>query len=656
LAQRVRTAKEQYAAKTILSGFKQIMVQLAAGVYASSAYAKVKLNRMSELFHDLKQATTLTRGRITYFPVIPGRLEFTWRLRRHMLVHPPAVVAVELPGSLEAAYSESVARLPQMSVVVIPERGDEEQATFIPVEPGDAFVEAIRSAAEIGAQPLFLEPATHDKPHLPDTYPEPYSIECIGAERYVEAYRLHPPARTPQIEAHAAAMAWKLQGADPTAEILVVVSLNLLDPLLDAMEVPQEEPAAPRTHLFGKPAVFNLHPDCLAEVTSEAPYYQERYEQSRAEDLASFQLDRPKWQLALLKDSEREYNINTGDAVQSWQRRSLAKFTRNMAMLDSHLIPSVYDLALGARSIVDDNYAYEVWQMANRYSVQQTDDPPYETLNLSGEEVWIHTKKLHIRRRLPRMKQMLRPATLKRKREQFKGEWASQTDGSAICSYPPEDIVIENYGRFLKQHAKSMISDERSHTEPFLTSLFDGVDLRETIRNWHEKRIYVRHQARHSGDVGAVVVIFDEDRNDRYTYLTTWLGEHQNESDMAFYSTQPFEHIVGPGVGRAEYGGLMMTLPPRRLFDVWRDPDYETAQTKAERLLMAALDYAIDRYVVYVAGRPPRSIFRTLAARVNRKIVYIPLGQLSPTKLKKLRVVHVLDGYERRDQAKQYIW
>ena len=68
---------------------------------------------------------------------------------------------------------------------------------------------------------------------------------------------------------------------------------------------------------------------------------------------------------------------------------------------------------------------------------------------------------------------------------------------------------------------------------------------------------------------------------DRYRYLTTWLGEHQNESDMAFYSTQPFEHMVGPGIGRAEYGGLLMTLPPRRLYDVWSDPDYDMAETKA---------------------------------------------------------------------------
>ncbi len=125
---------------------------------------------------------------------------------------------------------------------------------------------------------------------------------------------------------------------------------------------------------------------------------------------------------------------------------------------------------------------------------------------------------------------------------------------------------------------------------------------------------------------------------------------------MAYYSTQPFEHLIGPGIGRAEYGGLLMTLPPRRMFDVWSDSDYESAETKAERLLMAALDYSTEQHVLYVAKRPPRSVFRKLAALANRKIVYVPLGQLSPSKLKKIRVVHVLDSYARREEARGSIW
>ena len=99
-----------------------------------------------------------------------------------------------------------------------------------------------------------------------------------------------------------------------------------------------------------------------------------------------------------------------------------------------------------------------------------------------------------------------------------------------------------------------------------------------------------------------------------------------------------------------------MSLPPRRMYDVWQDADYEFAESKSERLLLAALDYSIHRYVVYVASRPPRSIFKTMASRVGRTIIYIPIGQLSPVSLKKIRVVHVLDGYDKREIAKEYLW
>jgi hypothetical protein len=45
-----------------------------------------------------------------------------------------------------------------------------------------------------------------------------------------------------------------------------------------------------------------------------------------------------------------------------------------------------------------------------------------------------------------------------------------------------------------------------------------------------------------------------------------------------------------------------------------------------------------------------------MAARLDRKIVYIPLGSLSPHKLKQLRILHILSGKDKRDIAKDYIW
>jgi hypothetical protein len=593
------------------------------------------------------------RANLQYIPVVPGRLEFALHVRRELLKARPRVVAVQLPVSLQDEYRRAADRMPQMSVLLL--GAEEAQPVYMVVEPGDPFVEALRTAREIDAEVMLLEPPVIGPLRRDLLYPSSYAAELIGIDQFVESYRLHPRERSEHEAWYAAGMAWKLQGADPLAPVSVVVSLAALDPLLEAMEKPQDEPPRAAVRLFKSAQLFNLHPDCLAEVTIEPPFYQDRYNTMR-DNVEEARIDRPRWQLQMLREAEAEYVVKTGDQIRSWQRLALAKFARNLALLDRELMPGAYDLTLAARSLVDDNYAYEVWETANRYGAQQTEDPPLETINISGSEVWLQTRRMRIRRRLPRLKQRMKPAGLSRKRERSKGEWARQTNGMSICSYPPEDLVIENYGRFLKQHAKNMLSEERSRVEPFTASTRDGIDLRETIRNWHEGKLYVREDGHFSADVGALVIVFDEDRRDRYTYLTTWLGEHQNESDMAFYSTEPFEHLVGPGVGRAEYGGLMMTLPPGRLFDIWSDPDYEAAETKAERLLMAALDYSMERHVVYAAVKPPRSVFRQMAARLNRKIVYLPLGQLSPAKLKKIRVVHVLDSHQRRLDAQQYIW
>ncbi|MGH7249126.1 MAG: hypothetical protein ACREH9_13580, partial [Pseudomonadota bacterium] len=346
------------------------------------------------------------------------------------------------------------------------------------------------------------------------TYPDTYALRRIGLEKYIEAYRVHPAARNEELTAHAAGMAWKLQGADPLAEVLVVISLNLLDPILDAMETPQEPPPTRRRDFDVR--LLNPHPDCLAEITVEYPYLQDRYEFYRLEMRDENLIDRPRAQFDLLREAEKAYSRSTGEKLAHWQRRMIARYTRNLANISGELVAGVFDLAVAARSVVDDNYGWEVWQTANRYPAQQP-ACELETVNLSGEEVWIQTKKLRIRRRLPRPKQRLQSIGLKpRKKEAFPGEWARQTDGGAICSYPPEDLVIEDYGRFLKRKAKSLVSEERSRTEPFTTSILDGIDIRETIRNWHEGKVYVRQVQKLAGEVGAVVMIFDEDREDRY--------------------------------------------------------------------------------------------------------------------------------------------
>ena len=110
----------------------------------------------------------LTRGAFTYFPVAPGRLEFAAAVRARILADSPSVVAVELPVTIEESFLKAVARLPRLSAVVYADELDDESNIYVMVEPTDPFTEAVRTAKEIGAEVVFIDPAIGERPHLPD--------------------------------------------------------------------------------------------------------------------------------------------------------------------------------------------------------------------------------------------------------------------------------------------------------------------------------------------------------------------------------------------------------------------------------------------------------------------------------------------------------
>jgi hypothetical protein len=595
-------------------------------------------------------------GKLFFVPVVPGRLEFALEVRRQLLQQVPDVVAVEFPVTLGDILLQAVKRLPEISVLVHEDETDPSRGVYVPIEPADPIIEAVRTGLQIGAEIVFLEPDVLERPHLDQRYPDSYAVHRTSYESYLHAWNANTSqAPSPGVMRELAmGMAWKLQGANPESTTAVVLSLALWHPVLRALPEPCEEPTD-RIRREGL-HLTNAHPDCLAEILSEAPWMQWEYESIRLEPQSSMVADRLKLQYDMITAAGFRYEQETGESLQPWQRRLMARFARNLALGAGQLAPSLFDLTMAARSTVDDDFGYWLWQTANTYPPQKERDFP-PTINLNASDIHLHTRKMQLRRRQKSNKPRFAATGLKRRpKEKQKGDWAQQIDGNSICSYPPEDLVIEDYGKFLKTKALSLLSEERSRVEPFTTSILDGIDIRETIRNWYKSQIYVRSYEKVHGDVGSVVVIFDEDRDDRYDWMTTWLGEHQNESDMAFYSKKPYDHMVGPGIGRAEYGGLLLSLPPRRMFDVWRDPDYRMADSKPERLLLAAIDYSTKRHVVYVAPNPPRSIFRSIASRMGRQLVYIPIGQLSPQKLKKIRVVHILDSHRRRGDASDYIF
>jgi hypothetical protein len=581
---------------------------------------------------------------IRVMPVLHERVDLASFVHLVLEDLQPAAVAVELPTTLAEAAETAIARLPKVSAVISEEAG--EDALVWVVTPGDPLVEGMRWATEHRREVFLVDPDIRYGHRRHDQLPDPHSSHEIGIEQYVDLIRTVAGA-APHDERDALrerGIAYHLQQAAHHIDgsILCLVGAAHAERVARYLEGPTVPPLARQQR--SRVDIRHLHPESLTAVLPDPPLAHTVHEQLRAGDLppepdfaatVAPRLELPHGVLTVISGGRIEdrvertralaafaahrasreapgggrtcdraaladvvwrvgaasYTEQTRTEPSPWQRRLYFDFVRRYARIRGQLIGGLYEWVVGARGVGDDNLAWEIFDVARCYPWQE-EEAEIATAKIDGEFLDLGTRTLRFRRRFMRVKQ--RPIAVPvraRPTTDEPGEWLQAFQGDSICSYPPEDVVVEDWGRHLKQRAVSVLSAERSHSEPFATSMLDGIDLRETLLRLHEGRIWVRERGRDVGSAGSVVMVFDEDTEGmEFPYLMSWLGEHEQESDMALYATDPLQQVVGPGIMRATYGGFMLTYPPGRLYDVWQDSDYRAARSKPEVLLMAAVD------------------------------------------------------------------
>lgn len=600
----------------------------------------------------------LRKENIYAIPVVHYNMEMAAQVRLAFQQIRPDCVAVELAETMQLQLLHAASRLPDISVAIAYDRV--QQPLYYMCEPCDAAFEGLRSALEAQIPAFCIDLDVDYYPDMRQHVPDPYAIQRIGLKQYYDCYEkaiLSTQENVSQLDHEREIyMARRLKELSLSYERVLFVGgmshIRRILTLTSRQHFPELKHAQRDTV-----ELCTLTPESCRDVLGEYGWISRRYEELRQEG-GLFPPDRQKLIFSLYKEASQVYAKNTGNAFPGYHLRNMMKFVRNYALVNQRLMPDLFQILSAAKGCVDHNYAYEVWELATEYPYLRNIDSLHE-IDLSIEDVWKHSKLLRFHMKQPGRKNVSFRQRLKNRRQQrFK-----PPGRFGICSFPPEDTIVEKYGNFLKKKGTHILTEEASRTIPFSSSLEDGVDIRETIRHWYEKKLYVKVHGKPPGGVGSVVMIFNEDNpeegeqfQEKYPWRMTWTGEHEQESDMAFYATPMTENVVGPGISRCEYGGFMMSYPPRRVFDVWVDPDYVECRSKAEVLLTAAIDYALQPLVVYVASKPPRSALKSFAQRFGKKIVYIPIGQLSPITLNKIRVFHVLDGYDKRSIADEYIF
>lgn len=577
-------------------------------------------------------------------------MEFAQEVRRAFMEFKPDCVAVELPESMQQQFLHATSRLPDLSVVTAKSNGE---TLYFPIEPCDASLEALRSAQEAQIAAFCIDLDVTGYPKFVDILPDPYAITRIGLKTYYEActgtLRADPVVRSEHDKMRELYMAKRLRELSFSYErILVVTGISHVQQIMAHLNDPSYPEAHPveRTEI----SLATYPEEALREMLGEPGYISRRYEEWR--ENAEGSLDRNECNYDLIKSAQIPYEAAARRELGAYDIDRLFLFLRNWAAIRNMLLPDFMQLLTGAKACVDHNFAYEVWKLGTEYPYYKNVDSLPE-VDLSADELWGYTKRIHFHLKSPSDKGLF----WRRLRKDQKGKLYYPPNPFSICSYPPEDSVVEKFGLFLKKKGIQQQTEEGAHTIPFSNSIEDGIDVRETIRHWPEKKLYVKARGRPPGLVGSCVVIFDEDEtNERYPARMTWLGENEQESDMAFFSTSMSKDIVGPGIARCEYGGFLLSYPAKRMYDVWMDPDYAELTKKHEVLLAAAIDYSRRPVIVYAGLNPPEPHIKAHASRQGKRILYIPISQFSKQVIDKLRTFHILDGQDKRKIADEYIY
>jgi hypothetical protein len=629
---------------------------------------------------------------ISAFPARHGKAVFAMQLRDLLWRERFDILAFAFPASLRDDALEGVDHLPAIRALVV--RVDGSVRAYMPFDPCDAYIEGLRQARQRRLPVHFLEDdALLEGPslrHLPD----PYLAKGLGLEGYYRIARKElasgpapagagrdagdggPGRGDPRLPGRAERVfraLRRLEHGSPGKRILFLCDFPLLAELEDwfaegsiqGMLADAEGPAAKDAggRGAGSAAIdvrsYPVKPGHLYFALGEPPFFAGEMEKERADVMAA-----PKDYLDLVKGvfiGTRNQFLSTPEeagAVSVKKVQTALTFLRNLAVQQGRLTPDLLDMVTAAKGVFGNAFAAKVLEAARFYPFfdpagadaplevgrdhvrepgREDPDPAFNLLE-DEPKAW---KTVRLKKEPDR-----------RRQRQYRYAW----DPRGMCSHLPEDARIEGFNRTVRRRSRDVVEGAFARTEKLTASLKDGIDVRETLRNWSTGGIYVKEVPPTRGSVDTVVIVFDEDHDERYPQRTTWYAEHAEESTLTFYATDPLGKLIGPGIAESEYGGLSLLFPPRPVRNVFDLPAEEFGfRSLAEQLAYGALLNSAERNVAYVSARKPGLRLRRMAARMRRRLVWVPLTAFSAETLRKLRRFHILNGKQVRAWASRYI-
>lgn len=616
--------------------------------------------------------------RISVLPVIHGSGDFAVQVRQTMLTGQFDALAVPLPPSFQQGVEEALDHLPGVTVVTqleplsgigptdwTPESdaNDDEPAqqrtiSYVPIDPCQPVIAALRIAVQERIPRYFIDLETADFQPVSQGLPDPYALKRLPVPRFAASVLPLIPRVSPgQPQQRVERMALRLHELERRHErILLVCSLLDWPWIKAAYDAPPL--TGPDDDEVEETETYQVESRTLMFVSGELPYITGLYERARQEldDDENLSLDGVK---ELLVETRSKYRDDLKLQARDITPHLLAtyfRYVRNLCLVECRMTPDLYTLIVAAQQIAGDQFALHLAELAKEYPYSVAAGLP--TISFGIDQARLPDRDVvHVKNRLSGPPLQWRHCELQRKpSSREKHRWQMQWNPYSQCSWPPEDVAIETFRTRVKDCALTLLGNDLAKNEKFTTSLFDGLDMRETLRNWHTGDLYVKLIPPTRGKLDCVVMLFDSPADPRnYPWRITWSAEHTDESTLALFATDFQAEMVGPGIGLATYGGALFLFPPRPIPEIWHDPRLDFATTLEERVLAAACLHSEEKHIALLSAAPPGIAWKQIARRFKKKLIHVPLSRFSQATIQQLRLVHVLNGQKVRSYAAEFI-
>lgn len=264
-------------------------------------------------------------------------------------------------------------------------------------------------------------------------------------------------------------------------------------------------------------AIYAADPKTLLFLLGELPYITGLYERARSEldDDENLSVDGVKAMLLASRDRYQEDLGQRARKISPKLLRTYFQYVRNLSLIDRQFTPDLYTLITAARQIAGDQFAIHLAETASEYPFVGT--IPYPTVQLGKRRARFPDESLaELKCRLPGRAFSWRTCRLQPKPPKpSQEEWQMRWNPFHQCSWPLEDLAIEKFRTHVKDVALALLGTDLARSEKFSASMKDGLDIRETLRNWHTGDLYVKVLPPSRGALDCVVMLFDSPADPR---------------------------------------------------------------------------------------------------------------------------------------------